>query len=78
MKASLLGRDVEQPFYFDGVFQHIVAADGDPSGGWADEAGEHADGGGLAGAVGSQEAEGLASEDSKGDSAHCLLAFERL
>lgn len=76
MKASLLGRDVEQPFYFDGVFQHIVAVDGDPSGGWADEAGEHADGGGLAGAVGSQEAEGLASEDVEGYAIDCIMVPE--
>ncbi len=42
----------------------------------ADEAGEHADGGGLACAVGAQEAEGLAGMDGEGDTVDDFMGGE--
>lgn len=56
MKAGLLGRDAEEAFGLDGILQDVVSAHGDRAGGGADETREHANGGGLACAVGAQEA----------------------
>ena len=47
------------------AFGGIVSGDGGPAAGWVDEARKHFEGGGLAGAVGAEEADELALGDGK-------------
>jgi len=56
MKAGLLGRDAEEALGLDGILLDVVASHADRAGGGTDEAREHANRGGLACAVGAQEA----------------------
>jgi len=76
VKAGLLRRDAEEALGIDGILEDVVSAHGDRAGGGADEAREHADGGGLACAVGAQKAEGLAGMDGEGDAVHDLVGGE--
>jgi len=76
MKAGLLRGDAKEALGLDGVLEDVVAAHGDRARGGADKAREHADGCGLACAVGAQEAEGLAGVDLEGDSVYDLVGGE--
>ncbi len=53
--VGAVGDESDQGLGGDGVLGEVVSADGDFAGGGFQEADEHADGGGLAGAVGSEE-----------------------
>ena len=61
---------------FDGVGEEVLTEDLDGAGGGREEAGEHLDGGGFAGAVGSEEAEELAGLDVEIDVVDCGEAIE--
>jgi len=76
VKAGLLRGDAEEAFGLDGILEDVVTSHGDRARGGADEAGEHADGGGLACAVGAQEAEGLAGMDGEGDAVDDFMSGE--
>ena len=58
-----------------GSSSHVVAADAGLAGGGGDEAGEHAHGGGLAGAVGPEEPQHFAGLDLE---AHVVHRRERV
>ena len=62
----------------DGLGHDVVAGDGGGAGGGGDEARKHAHGGGLAGAVGAEEAEDLALVEAEGDIVHRGEAAEPL
>ena len=74
----VLGQVADQPLRRQRVLQHVVAADRDPSRGRRDEPGDHAHGGGLAGAVGPEEAQHFAALDRERDVVHRELRAERL
>jgi len=76
VKTGLLGGDAEEAFGLNWISEDVVTSHGDRAGGGADETREHADGGGLACAVGAQEAEGLAGMDGEGDAVHDLVGGE--
>ena len=59
--------DADLALDLDGVSGGVEAEDLDAAGGWSEEAGEHLDGGGLACAVGAEEAEELAGRDGEVD-----------
>ncbi len=55
---------------FDRIFEKVAPVDGDLAGARRQEAGDHPDGGGFAGAVGAQDAEDFAVGNREGDVAH--------
>jgi hypothetical protein len=66
-EGEAFGDDADLAFDFDGVGDGVEAEDLDAAGGGGEEAGEHLDGGGLAGAVGAEEAEELTGGDGEVD-----------
>ena len=60
---GLLERDADRAADLVGLVNHVVARDEGRAGGWAEEGGEDADEGGLAGAVGAEKAVDLAGVD---------------
>ena len=68
--GRVLGQVADEFLGRDGILQHVMAADGDAAGRGRDEAREHAHGGGLARAVGPEEAEDLAPFERERDPGH--------
>ena len=68
----LLEHDRARPARRERLGDDVPAGEPGGAGGRGDGPGEHADGGGLAGAVGPQEAEDLAGEDVEVDATHGL------
>ncbi len=66
-EGEAFGDDADLAFDFDGVGGGVEAENLDGAGGGREEAGEHLDGGGFAGAVGAEEAEELAGGDGEID-----------
>ena len=66
-EGEAFGDDADLALDFDGVGGGVEAEDLDAAGGGSEEAGEHLDGGGFAGAVGAEEAEELAGRDGEVD-----------
>ena len=75
---GVLRQVAEQALRGHRVLHHVVAADRDPAGRRRNEARHHAHGGGLARAVGSQEAQHLAALDRERNVVHRELGPERL
>ena len=66
-EGEAFGDDADLALDFDGVGDGVEAEDLDGAGGGSEQAGEHLDGGGFAGAVGAEEAEELAGSDGEVD-----------
>jgi hypothetical protein len=66
-EGEAFGDNADLAFDFDGVGECVETEDPDTAGGGGEEAGEHLDGGGFAGAVGAEEAEELAGRDGEID-----------
>ncbi len=66
-EGHALGDDADVALDLDGVVEEVFAEDLDGAGAGSEEAGEHLDGGGFAGAVGAEEAEELAGFDREID-----------
>ena len=66
-EGEAFGDDADLALDFDGVGDGVEAEDLDAAGGGGEQAGEHLDGGGFAGAVGAEEAEELAGRDGEVD-----------
>ena len=62
-EAEIFGQDADAALEFERVAGGIEAADVDLAGGGGEQSGEHFDGGGLPGAVGSQEGADVAGVD---------------
>src|SRR5580692_3717372 len=67
VEVALLGDDGDALLDADGVGSHVETHDGGGAGGGQHAGDQHADGGGFAGAVGSQQAEDLAGAHAEGD-----------
>jgi glyoxalase family protein len=66
-ESHAFGDDADMAFDVDGIVEEVFAEDLDGAGGGSEEAGEHFDSGGFAGAVGTEEAEELAGFDDEID-----------
>ena len=66
-ERQAFGDDADLALDFEGMGGEVEAEDLDVAGGGREQAGEHFDGGGFAGAVGAEEAEELARGDGEGD-----------
>ena len=67
VESGLLERDADAPPHLGGPLPDVDAVDPSAAGGGAQQRGEHADGGGLAGAVRAEEAEDLPALDGEVD-----------
>jgi hypothetical protein len=78
IEADLLERHADPPPYRGGIVDHVHARHAGAAGGRREERAEHPHGGGLAGAVGAEEAEHLPLGDGEVDVANRLdSALER-
>jgi hypothetical protein len=68
--GAALGDVADPPADADRVLEQVAAGDGGRAGGGAQQRRQHAQGGGLAGAVGAEEADDLAGVDVQVDAAH--------
>ena len=75
-EGHAFGNDADVAFDFDGVGEEVLAENLDGARGGCEEAGEHLDGGGFAGAVGTEKAEELAGLDGKIDVVDCGESVE--
>jgi hypothetical protein len=76
--GGVLRQVADEALRLQRLLAHVVAADGDAPRAGRHEAGDHAHGGRLAGAVGAEEAEHLAALHREGDVVHRALGAERL
>ena len=67
VEGDILGQIADLPTRLARLAEQIVAADGDAAGGRWQKAGDHADGGGLAGPVGAEDTDDLALGDRERD-----------
>src|SRR4051812_21220267 len=66
-EGEAFGNDADLALDFDGIGDRVEAEDPDAAGGGSEEAGEHLDSSGFAGAVGAEEAEELTGRDGEVD-----------
>ena len=76
VQRRLLQGDPDRGSHGAGLADHVVPGDGGPTGGRQQQRGQHADGGRLAGAVGTEEAEDLALGDLEVDALHGVHLVE--
>jgi len=70
VQAGVLEDDADVGTHMIGVMRAIVAGDHGAAGGGGEEGAQDFDGGGLAGAIGTEKAEDLTPGDGKGDIVH--------
>src|SRR5437868_3597085 len=74
--GGIFGEITNQPPGLDGIVHDVKTADGGCALGGGYEAGDHAHGGGLSGAVWPQKAEDLAAFDGEGNPVHGAFGAE--